>query len=1256
MTVPSDGAAPGFSPRATANAIDGTRCDSLPVAGEPAAKPASPARRSRRSCVVAPEHAANSACDLRFRDFASASSDWFWEMDADLRFTWFSQESELRGGISTGRLIGRRRTDVACVTDDPEKWQQHARDLAAHRAFRDFRYRIITDNGKEAFFSTSGVPIFDAKGTFRGYRGTGSNVTGQVIAERKAAEAQQRLADAIETFTCSFALFDADDRLVLCNESFRRAMSDIERVLSAGERFEVIFQSLFVAGSIRVAGSEPEAWLQDWLAERTRSPNTLRSCQQSCGGSWIELRDYATRDGGRVLIRSDITQQKAAEEALRKSEASLANAQRIAKLGNWDLRISSNEMWWSDEIFRIFGHEPRAFLPSFDAFLEAIHPHDRATVRAALEAALYCGAPYRLEHRVVRPNGSERIVAQEGEVSFDADGTPLLMRATVQDVTESRLTERALREAEQRFQIAFQTCPDSISITRLRDGTYVYVNDGFTEFSGYHREEVTGRTSVSLGIWLDVKDREAMVAQLNRDGEFRNREVAFRIKSGEVRTGLSSANVCVIDGEPHIFAYIKDITARKQTERELRTLSHAVEQSSAAVVITDEAGHIQYVNQMFTTITGYQPREVIGRTPRILKSGTTSHQTYRELWSRVTSGHNWRGELCNRRKDGRAYWANALISPVRDSGGELRNFIGVQVDITEQKLAEEELRASEERFRSLVESALLGLAIERNGEALFVNHTFAAIFGYQSSAEIMALPSMAALFAEDDWQRAHQALRSAGTGYCSAAHQELRGRRKDGSLIWVHTQLQPIPWNSGGIANQLIVVDITLRKLYEEQLRHQASFDPVTDLPNRMLALDRLRTAIAAARRRSRKIATLFVDVDHFKKINDTLGHSAGDRFLRQLALRLVDAVRAEDTVARLGGDEFFLILPEVTGRNDAEVVADKILADIARPFVLEGQELFVTVSIGICLFPDDGEDADLLLRRADAAMYLAKEKGRGAARFFTSELNERISQRLRVEATLRHALDRNELSLAFQPLIDLRSNEIVGAETLLRWTSGVLGRVSPDQFIQVAEDTGLIVPIGEWVLHSACRQARLWRDAGFDGLRLSVNVSSRQFRGPSLVEALRRALADNALASNCIELEITESLLMEDVAEVEATLRQLESCGIRIAVDDFGTGYSSLSYLNRFPLDTLKIDRSFVAGLTANAAQVSLVEAIIVMAHRLSLTVVAEGVETRDQLAFLREHDCDIGQGYYFSPPLAADDFLNFVRTWRTGIARRAG
>jgi len=585
-------------------------------------------------------------------------------------------------------------------------------------------------------------------------------------------------------------------------------------------------------------------------------------------------------------------------------------------------------------------------------------------------------------------------------------------------------------------------------------------------------------------------------------------------------------------------------------------------------------------------------------------------------------------------------------APLRAADGSVEQVVTVSLDITKRKRSDQAVRESEERFRSLVEGSVLGIVIERDGLPLFANQTYARIFGYDTPDQILALSSLDPLFAPNEQRRVRGLRRSGAWTRSPAEPIELQGTRRDGRTIWVEILSQEVFWQ-GAPALQSTVADITLRKGYEERLRRQANYDDITGLPNRVLVLDRLSKAVASAIRHEHKGGVLFIDLDQFKKINDTWGHATGDNLLRMAAERLQSCVRREDTVARLGGDEFTVILPNIATASHTEPVIHKILSDFSQPFVLDRHEAFVTASIGVAIFPDDTDDPATLMQHADAAMYLAKDEGRNTFRFFTPALNARAMERMRIEGHLVHAVDRAEFRLHYQPIVDVRSRRLAGAEVLLRWTNPELGDLEPEIFVPLAEDTGLIVPIGRWVLNTACAQLQVWRRHGMTDLTLSVNVSSRQLRGPDLVATVTEALQHHEIPPECLELEITEGCLLQDMVEIGDTLGVLDRMGVRLALDDFGTGYSCLSHLKEIPVDTVKIDKSFILGLSGDAGNATVVEAVIAMAHRLGIRVIAEGVETVDQLEFIRVRGCDLAQGFYFARALATEDFEGWLGNW---------
>ena len=560
------------------------------------------------------------------------------------------------------------------------------------------------------------------------------------------------------------------------------------------------------------------------------------------------------------------------------------------------------------------------------------------------------------------------------------------------------------------------------------------------------------------------------------------------------------------------------------------------------------------------------------------------------------------------------------------------------------------IQQTEERFRLIVETALDAvIGMDAAGTITGWNAQAESIFGWSRDEAIGR--SLAQTIIPPGYQEAHQRslthFLAAGEARILGQRIEVEALHRDGHTFPAELSVSPIGLSGDGeMSFSGFVRDITHRKKAEETIRHQAHHDALTGLPNRALFTDRLDQALAHARRAEQNVAVLFLDLDRFKIVNDTLGHASGDRLLIQVACRLRDCLRAEDTLARMGGDEFTVILPGVpasTGGEAAVQVAENLLAALAAPILLDGHELRVTVSIGISLFPHDGENAETLLKHADVAMYRAKEKGRSGYQLFTESMNVSALERLTLEADLRRALERDEFCLFYQPQFSANEEHIVGVEALVRWRHPTRGLVSPATFIPLAEETGLIVPLGDWVLEEACRQAAVWQ-AERRPLRVSVNVAARQLQRPDFAHYVAQTLAQAGLSPCWLDLELTESVLIENAVQARGTLRALRAQGLRVSVDDSGTGYSSLSYLRLFPLDVLKIDRAFVRDLTRDAADQAVVRALIDLAHGLNLEVVAEGVETSDQRDCLSALGCDVFQGFLFSAPVPLADLESLL------------
>ena len=725
-----------------------------------------------------------------------------------------------------------------------------------------------------------------------------------------------------------------------------------------------------------------------------------------------------------------------------------------------------------------------------------------------------------------------------------------------------------------------------------------------------------------------------------------------------------------------------------QDDRNLAQLAQLVREQQ---VILDTAGagvvfihkrSLRRCNLRFAEIFGHtRVEEALQRSNASLYPDREAfHALGKAAYPVMAQGLPFKTEVRMRRADGSLFWAHLtgkLVNPEDTAEGS----IWVVDDITEQKAAQSRVQSLLAEQKLMFDTALVAILFLQNRKVVRCNRAFEAMLGYDPG-ELDGAPSRTWYMSDLDWEEA--TIRCyAPLSQGDIFHEEMRLRRKDGTPMYCDVQAQaidPLDLSKGSIWSG---VDITARRHTEEQLaqtranleqlvlerteelrrtvqaleataaqqreaevhiQRLAHYDALTGLPNRVLLDDRCRTAIAAAHRARQGVALMFLDLDYFKNINDSLGHRVGDDVLVELARRLRQAVREQDTVSRLGGDEFVLLLPDTDAEGAANVAA-KILQAALAPFLIEEHELTVTPSIGIALYPQDGDSLETLSRCADAAMYLAKEEGRNGFRFFTNTIQERSERTLLLGNALRRALERDQLSLVFQPQLALDSDRLIGVEALLRWNHPELGPISPAEFIPVAESNGLILAIGEWVLRAAAHQAARWHAMGWTDWRVGVNVSAVQFRHGNLPELVAEVLQHEQLPPALLELELTEGVAMHNAQQVSATMAQLAQLGVHMAMDDFGTGYSSLSYLKRYRVSKLKIDQSFVRDIAVDAEDRAIVQAIISMAHSLGLETIAEGVETQEQLDFLRTQGCEQIQGYWLSKPLTADALTAFVQ-----------
>lgn len=696
---------------------------------------------------------------------------------------------------------------------------------------------------------------------------------------------------------------------------------------------------------------------------------------------------------------------------------------------------------------------------------------------------------------------------------------------------------------------------------------------------------------------------------------------------------------------------------RKAKER-LFLFGKVGEQISEGVIITDVGANIIYVNEGFTQLTGYQEKEVIGRNPNLLSSGRQDEEFYKQMWQAIQDRGHWRGELWNRRKDGVEYAECLSINKIVDINGATTNYIGILRNINERIEAEKKLFEVQQRLIDIIDFL---------PEATFVIDHERKVIAWNKAIEMMtgvkaedmlgkgdyeySLPlyhqrrpvliDLALDFKEEEskpYQFLHFTQGDVLVGE-STTHVLPGGKTHFKSKASVIRDSQGVP-----IAAIETIRDITQHKEAKAKIQHLAYYDALTDLPNRTLLTERVNEAIAKAEISKEPLVLMFLDLDHFKNINDTLGHRIGDLLLQELSKRLKSLFADQEIVYRLSGDEFILLLPN-TDMLEGASLAKKLLFVHSQPFYIEGHELTITPSIGIALYPQDGSDFETLYKCADIAMFFTKQEGRNSYRFYSPEMQLHSIRQLQMENALRKALERDELCLFYQPQISLTTGEVVGMEALIRWQHPEFGLVSPLEFIPLAEETGLILPIGEWVLREAINQAKSWQKQGFSPITVAVNLSAVQLRQEDLPTTVLQYLKEADLPPQYLELELTESAAMSNPQKAIAMLDAFHALGISIAIDDFGTGYSSLEYLTRFKINKLKIDQSFVQKIGTNSNAEVIIDMIIGMTQNLNLRTIAEGVETEEHLNFLRERGCRELQGYYYSKPKPAEDILRWLK-----------
>lgn len=976
---------------------------------------------------------------------------------------------------------------------------------------------------------------------------------------------------------------------------------------------------------------------------------------------WLEITGSLQREAdGRPrmfgVIR-DISAQQERAEALRASE------ERFASLFRLSPDIMMLVRYDNSEIVEVNQHFTHAFDWNASDILGRPTHELNLWVHASQRDQLRQQAPLSREPVIqevqLRTRGGDILDGVLSSQYIELQGERLML-CTFLDTSERKRAENALRASEEKFAKAFMHTPDAVAITDRATGRFIEVNPSFEQQFGWSSAEAVGRTSLELGIWADPSDRQRML-DAAQTGRLNNLEVRLFSRDGSVTSNLLFGGEIELNGTSCLVLTVRNITEQRVQEQALNESRQRLRLALESADLGTWDWHIPssrlFASARASQLQGLEPLPFEGAFLDFFRQvPMEDRHSLRQSYQSLVAEHRSHYQVTYRvqLENGGLRFLESTAKLQLDDTGQPQRMVGTLVDISERLLREQRLQASEEKFAKAFHSSPDAITItERDsGRYIEVNEGFTRITGYLPD-EVVGRTA----FELDIWAYPEERVRMIEhlTQQGQVLHMEMHGRHRDGEVRLVDVSVQPIELN--GVPCLLLTArDISELKQAQAQVQHLAYHDALTNLPNRALLMDRLTQQIALLKRHDLRGALLFLDLDHFKHINDSLGHPVGDSVLRLVTARLEASVRLEDTVARLGGDEFVVLLSGLEGKRSevtrhVRQVADKLRQLLAEPMLLDGHRLQVTPSIGVALIPDHGNTPADLLKRADIALYRAKDSGRNAIQLFRTTMQDAASARLRLENDLRLALARGEFELHFQPQVDARDGKVVGAEALLRWQHPQLGPQSPAQFIQVLEESGLIVEVGGWVLAEACHFcAQLLADSLVDSKRFSlcVNISPRQFRQHDFVERVASSLRDSQLPNAMLKLEITEGIVIQNIDDTVGKMLRLKKHGVSFAMDDFGTGYSSLTYLKRLPVDMLKIDQSFVRDATHDPNDAEIIRAIVAMARSLGLALIAEGVEQQDQLDFLQSQDCHLYQGYLFSKPLPQDAFRQLLERQR--------
>ena len=1263
------------------------------------------------------------AREQEFRTLAENSPDPIYRYDRDCRRIYVNPAVGRIIGKPLEALIGSTPGDGAIlVSGQNKKLMESIRSVFASGETENINLEFVAQDGEHHDYFMVLVPERDVAGQVV----TVLAIARDVTEIKKAQQLTSRFMNNMPGFAYSFRITpDGRASFPFCS----RGIEDIY-----GLTPEEVRDDMAPLHALQHPEDRPRTEAAMAESARTMSPFWVEVRIQRPGHPerWIECRAIPEKEpDGSILwqgVMLDINERKRMENVLQRNQEMLTDAQKLAQLGSWSWDVVANRVEWSEMACEIYTPDTRPTEPVFEDFKSSLHPEDLEKVLAAIQSTFDLDTPYDLDHRVVSVSKGIRTVHAQGKLFRDANGKPIRMVGTVQDISERKRMEDVLKFIAQgewlsrdedfltalasylgkmlgldyvivdklasdpayaetvaiyakgsvvpnmQYSLQYTPCenvmnsglccyPENVQQRFPKDSLLVdmqvesYTGIPLWDSKGnviglialMDGKPMTDTNLLTSMLQLVATSAAAALEQMQADARLKEKFERIVELNNQLEINARDLEDQAAEFEAQAVELEASQEQIMQTEAWYRNI---VRSAPDGMVVVNENGLISLVNANIEKMFGYAEGELIGHSIEMLLPPDTRQGHVAKRDGFFASGYMGRpmdviiSALRACRKDGSEFPVYVSLSRLPDMDGRVGVICAAIRDVTEHKRLEDALAARELESRTLLDNSPDNISrYNRECRRTFVNQAYAAIVDGGVAALLGKTPTECPGGPNADlYENKIREVFESGIN----ADFELRWTNKDERDICSHVRLTAERDAAGNVVSVLTVGrDITELNEHRKRVYQMAFYDSLTSLPNRALFNDRLRQMITDASWHEQLAGVMLLDLDRFKAVNDSLGHPAGDELLRETAARLTYCVRGYDTVARLGGDEFAILLPEIRSGDDLGRVSSKILESFNEPFLLEGKEVFISCSIGISVFPVDSEDGDDLLKHADSAMYFSKRSGRNTFRFYSKDLTVISNERLLLEGDLRRGFGRGELELYFQPKVSLSNGALIGSEALLRWNHPQRGVVSPDKFISIAEDCGLIVEIGEWVLREACRVACEWNEQGKPLHKVAINLSARQFQSRDLVSSVRRALDDSHCRPQWIELEITESLLLDEDGEVLEVLETFREMGITIAIDDFGTGYSSLSYLARFPIDTLKIDRSFTSRVTDTGHHSELVKAIISIAHSLKQKVVAEGVETVEQAAILQAYGCHVAQGYLYSTPVQKAVFEALPRSF---------